>query len=393
MTERSTTSAGISLRKLFAKWTGISFIRRKYRSWKASRRTAAEVAKLNKPRSGHELVLFESFSSGELDTLSELTLMNESLGGLVGRTRSRLTDRQVLQLVLSPDGSLYSKALLEDGGRRYIFQRLLGTGSFSKVKLAIDTKSGERVAIKMISAAEVRATPRLQRTLLREVEILGSLHHPNIVSYREVAVIGEAICLVMSYVPGVELFQWVAENRRLGERETAVILRQVLLALVYLHERGIVHRDLKLENILVETSHAGGNSTYPRVTLVDFGLARMLRSASGEQLMMCTRCGSEEYAAPEVIMGQPYDGRASDAWSFGVVMFACLFGSLPFNPETGRPRALAEKIVTASYRFPDDVHLTTSPMAVDLLKSLLVRDPAARPSVLDLLDHPWFNQV
>lgn len=391
MTERSTSPTRISLRKLLAKWTGISFIHRKYRLWRASKRTAVDIAKRSTLRDGHGLVLFDSFSSDEPDTSNGLTLMSEPVGGLVGRTRSRLTDRQVLQLVLSPDGPLYSRALLEDGGRRYIFQRLLGTGSFSKVKLAIDTRSGERVAIKMISAAEVRATARLQRTLFREVDILGSLRHPNIVGYREVTIIGDTICLVMGYVPGVELFQWVAERKRLGERETAAILGQVLLAMAYLHERGIVHRDLKLENILVEPAH-GNDGSVPQVTLIDFGLARMLRPSPSEQLM-CTRCGSEEYAAPEVIMGQPYDGRASDAWSFGVVMFACLFGSLPFNPETGRPRALAEKIVAASYHFPDDVHLTTSSMAVDLIRALLVREPAARPTIPNLLAHPWFDQV
>lgn len=289
-----------------------------------------------------------------------------------------LSDGELLKKLLISDESSIPRAVSKVSTSQYIFQRLLGAGSFSKVKLAVDRRTGDAVAIKILDSREVRQSARLQETLSREIEILRQIRHPNIVKLREATLMKDTICLVMDYVPGQELFQFVAQKKRLGEDETAKILRQVLIAIQYLHRHNVVHRDLKLENILVEMS----GERY-KVTLVDFGLARI---TNGNSLM--TRCGSEEYAAPEVIMGDPYDGRLSDAWSFGVIMYACLIGSLPFNPENGKPRALAEKIVSASFRSPDE---RISITAAQIIRSLLVREPSKRMTIGELLCHPFFN--
>ncbi|PJF20021.1 hypothetical protein PSACC_00162 [Paramicrosporidium saccamoebae] len=288
-----------------------------------------------------------------------------------------LSDGELLRKLLVTSDSSIPRAVSEASAGQYIFQRLLGAGSFSKVKLAVDRRTGDAVAVKMMDIDEVRQSVRLQETLSREIEILQRIRHPNIVRFREATLMKDTICIVMDYVPGQELFQYVARKKRLGEQETAKILREVLVAIKHLHQNNIVHRDLKLENILID-DRVGR----VKVTLVDFGLARIVRNYP-----LMTRCGSEEYAAPEVIVGEPYDGRLSDAWSFGVIMYACLIGSLPFNPESGKPRALAEKIVSVNYRAPDE---RISSTAAYIVKSLLVREPNRRLTIGELLRHPFF---
>ena len=347
-------------RKLLAKWTGIDLIRRKYRLWK-SKRAVEDFAKNAK----------DDRWLSDCGAKDGLTVTVQDIE--VPFTEIEFT---------AEDALLLAKLLSSDGGNsslnRYNFQRILGTGSFSKVKLAIDSQTGDKVAIKMLDAREVRSTPRLQRTLARELRILQAVNHPNVVKFKETTAIENSVCLVMNYVPGVELFQYVAERKRLDEKETGRILKQLLLAIDYLHRNGIVHRDLKLENILLENMPTG-----PKITLIDFGLAKI----AGKGSLLTTRCGSEEYAAPEIILGKPYNGQASDAWSFGVVMYACLVGSLPFNPDDRKPRLLAERIVSGIYKIPEDI----SPDAKAILRSLLTTDTRQRVSIPELLANRWFD--
>lgn len=433
-----------SLRRLLGKWTGVTYLRRKYKAWKARRTknfdntkniqkwsgeivTAAPVAVVAViPPSENVYQSINLTTGAESDWralsasyISSIHFSKNGLGnndepassasassieGKISReekrhsvpfiiepssSKSSLSEgeliRRLLKMSISPTKEVVQipRAISEASANQYIFQRLLGSGSFSKVKLAIDRKSGEKVAIKMIDLQQIRQSPRLQETLVREIEILSQLKHPNIVRFREATLIQETICLVMDYVPGMELFQYVADRKKLTELETKEILYQVLQALHYLHLKGVVHRDLKLENILID---AQPGIIPPRVTLVDFGLARLVRTG----VPLTTRCGSEEYAAPEVIIGNPYDGRLSDVWSFGVIMYACLTGSLPFNPNPQRPRFLAERIVAVSYRGPEDI---TSSTAAQVIRALLVKEPTNRLCVSELLRHPWFRPV
>lgn len=248
--------------------------------------------------------------------------------------------------------------------RRWRAIKPLGQGTFARVMLATSqtaTTDGEGhdtglltpepptnhsrrslVAIKVCEHGPRggASEDRVEMSLKRELEIMQSIHHPSLVHLKAWNIERSRAILVLSYCPGGDLFDVASKHR---QHLTSPLLRRIFSELVaattYLHDRRIVHRDIKLENVLVNIppSELANARTdwqtypYPVVTLTDLGLSR--RVADDERLE--TRCGSEDYAAPEVIMGQPYDGRATDAWSLGVLLYALLESRLPFDPAPG----------------------------------------------------------
>ena len=271
--------------------------------------------------------------------------------------------------------------------RRWRALKVLGQGTFSRVMLATsqtapDDNSREYysdlilpVAVnggvdrKKLVAIKVcehgprggASEDRVEMSLKRELEIMLSTHHPSLVDLKAWSIEATRAILVLNYSPGGDLFDLAATHRN---TLTPPLLRRIFAELVgavmYLHQQRIVHRDIKLESrfpiqslkcqrqqtnirsnsdVLVnllpeELAHPGTDwTTYPYsvITLTDLGLSR--RIADDEKLE--TRCGSDDYAAPEVIMGQPYDGRSTDAWSLAALLFAILEGRLPFDPHPG----------------------------------------------------------
>ncbi|TGJ87884.1 hypothetical protein E0Z10_g840 [Xylaria hypoxylon] len=254
--------------------------------------------------------------------------------------------------------------------RRWRGIKDLGEGTFSRVVLATSKIGKEDInrEDKAQTGAKDRLTPlttsqldrktlvaikicehgpkggasedRIEMSLKRELDILQSIDHPSVVHLKAWSIEPTRALLVLNYSPGGDLFD-VASNYR--DSLKAPVLRRIFSEIVgavgYLHERRIVHRDIKLENVLVNispaelVSHTQDWTTYPYpvVTLTDLGLSR--RVADDEKLE--TRCGSDDYAAPEVILGQSYDGRATDAWSLGVLLYALIESRLPFDPPPG----------------------------------------------------------
>ncbi|KAH6652412.1 kinase-like domain-containing protein [Truncatella angustata] len=248
--------------------------------------------------------------------------------------------------------------------RRWRAVKQLGEGTFSRVVLAtshVHTDDNETpktlvesepdpkslVAVKVCEHGPRggASEDRIEMSLKRELEIMQTLHHPSLVHLKAWNIEQTRALLVISYCPGGDLFDLAARHKELL---TPPLLRRIFAELVgavqYLHERRIVHRDIKLENVLVNVPiHQLADpkqdwATYPDsvITLTDLGLSR--RVADDEKLE--TRCGSDDYAAPEVILGQPYDGKAIDAWSMGVLLYALLESRLPFDPPPGAPDAL-----------------------------------------------------
>ncbi|ROV90220.1 hypothetical protein VMCG_10251 [Cytospora schulzeri] len=258
--------------------------------------------------------------------------------------------------------------------RRWRAVKTLGQGTFSRVALATSHLSASEEEIESESKADTGLpTPepsssldrkslvavkicehgpkggasedRVEMSLKRELEIMQSIHHPSLVDLKAFSIEPTRAILVLSYCPGGDLFDVAT-----GHRELLVpsLLRRIFCELVgavrYLHERHIVHRDIKLENVLVNltprelSDRSIDWQAYPYsvTTLTDLGLSR--RVADDEKLT--TRCGSEDYAAPEVIMGLQYDGRTTDAWSLGVLLYALLESRLPFDPPPGMSDAL-----------------------------------------------------
>ncbi|KAK2603814.1 hypothetical protein QQS21_004016 [Conoideocrella luteorostrata] len=249
--------------------------------------------------------------------------------------------------------------------RRWRSIGFLGQGTFSRVMLAssqilstdyphdqpiestspIVTDKTHRKKLVAIKVCEHgprggASEERIEMSLKRELEIMQDIHHPSLVNLKAWSIEPTRAILVLSYCPGGDLFDIATAQKKLF---TPALLRRIFAELIgavkYLHENKIVHRDIKLENVLVnltplELEDASVDWTvFPTsvITLADLGLSR--RIADDEKLE--TRCGSDDYAAPEVIMGQPYDGRATDAWSLGVLLYALLESRLPFDPHPG----------------------------------------------------------
>lgn len=262
----------------------------------------------------------------------------------------------------------------------------IGSGTFSRVFRAVDIASGETVAVKIIDEAALRCQPALYAAVEREITLLKAASHPAIVAFRAAHCEERHVVIVTEAARAGDLFSLVAQRRRLEERFVArlllpiaegkaLVLRRLFLmraaALRFLHEDcGIAHRDVKLENILVDDA----SDEAPRALLCDFGLATLHRAACCLQ----TRCGSEEYAPPEIVRGEPYDGRSSDVWSFGVVIYAALFGVFPFAPAARSHGAL---------RFP----AAASAAACDLLAQMCRDAPADRLAIDAVLKHAFWR--
>jgi 5'-AMP-activated protein kinase catalytic alpha subunit len=259
----------------------------------------------------------------------------------------------------------------------FIEDGLLGVGSFGRVILARDDQTKEYVAVKVLEADKLRFDRGLQKGLEREVVLLNRLQHPNIVDFIGLFVMKGYICMAMEYLPGGDLFQALQDlsGNQVREAVARDVIGQLLSAILHMHASGIVHRDLKLENILLDWS----DGDQIKAKVADFGLSRPLQ----EGQMMLTQCGSHDYAPPEIHLGVPYEGRLVDAWSFGVIMYALLCGDLPFPDDQTMTRC----IVQGKFKVAND---RISPEAKGIIEGLLRPDPNERLSLQELAKNPFF---
>lgn len=255
--------------------------------------------------------------------------------------------------------------------KHYRFDTTLGQGSFGKVKLATNLKTKENCAIKIVDKDGIADVEDVER-VYRETFILTTLKHDNIIKLFEVFDTPQAIMLVMEFADGGELYNYALEKMRLPEVETCRLFHQIVSGVEYCHRAKIIHRDLKLENILLDKQ---GN-----VKIADFGLSNSIKFGQ----KMDTNCGTPSYTPPEQINGEQYIGSAADMWSLGVILFALICGFLPFEAD-GIP-SLFRKIKNRHYKAPD--YITKE--AKDLIDKMLQVDPEKRCSIADIRQHPWF---
>lgn len=248
----------------------------------------------------------------------------------------------------------------------------LGVGTFGKVRLAVHETTGQKVAIKVINKSKMQAMEMLEK-IRREISILDCLDHPHITRLYELIDTPTDIFVVMEYVAGGELFDHIIQKSRLSESEARRFFQQIVSAVEHCHQHLICHRDLKPENVLLDENL--------NVKVGDFGLSNFMRD--GEFLK--TSCGSPNYASPEVVSGRAYAGPEVDVWSFGVILYALLCGSLPFDDE--HVPNLFKKIKHGSFTLPG--HLST--WSRHLLVQMLVVDPSKRIRLQDIKEHPWFE--
>ncbi|RCN50424.1 kinase domain protein [Ancylostoma caninum] len=252
----------------------------------------------------------------------------------------------------------------------------LGSGGFGKVKLATHLLTGLKVAIKIIDKKAIGDDlPRVTT----ELDALRTLSHQNICRLYQFIDTEDKFFIIMElpcfqYCSGGEMFDYIVKKERLEESEARHFFRQLVQAMAYVHSMGYAHRDLKPENLLLtEDLH---------LKVIDFGLCAKPTSLTRP---LDTCCGSPAYAAPELIAGKAYLGNEADIWSMGVLLYALLCGSLPFEDES--MQLLYRKIARGQYHEPEWL----SPSSRSLLRSMLQVNPQYRITVRQLLDHPWIN--
>lgn len=277
----------------------------------------------------------------------------------------------------------------------YLLLQTLGEGEFGKVKLGVHKEWGEEVAVKLIKRDKVGTSdgqlqitgpskdPAKMSKVEKEIRVLKDVRHPNIVRLYEVIESDRYIGIVLEYASGGELFDHILAHKYLKDRDACRLFAQLISGVSYLHQKKIVHRDLKLENLLLDRNR--------NVIITDFGFANNFENKNDD--LMATSCGSPCYAAPELVVQDGlYAGSAVDVWSCGVILYAMLAGYLPFdddpaNPDGDNINLLYKYIMATPLSFPDYI----GPQPRDLLCRMLVPDPLKRTTLAGVMAHPWLS--
>lgn len=246
----------------------------------------------------------------------------------------------------------------------------LGKGAYSTVYKC--QKLGQIYAMKIIPKSKIGNDHSLIR-FQRELDSMAILNHPNIIHLHDFFIHDDDFCLVMDHCVGGELKNFIIKNDKLIEPTAALIFQQVCQAVAYCHQSGVAHRDLKPENILIDK--------YPNIKISDFGLCGYVNDGQ----LMNTFCGSPSYCSPECLFGKEYDGKKSDVWSLGCILFTMVTGTLPWN--CLNQGVMANQIRNGLYIVPDYI----SPECKDLIESMIKVDPNSRISLDEVLQKPWFK--
>lgn len=253
------------------------------------------------------------------------------------------------------------------------------------MKLCTHRQTGQQYACKVMSLPPPGKAPgsndNTREDIFKEIDIHLGLEHPNVIFLKEYFEEADKVYLIMELLEGGELLEAVLEKGHYSEDDARICFVQIMKGIMYLHNRGIVHRDLKLENLLLVAP-----KDISQIKIADFGLAKNAAANA-----MTTVCGTPQYVAPEVIRGgrNVQYGPACDLWSMGVILFILLGGYPPFYDES-EPR-LFDKIRKGKYDFNDKVWTAISPEAKDLIKGLLVVDPSKRLTCEQVMAHPWIT--
>ncbi|KAG7276679.1 hypothetical protein CRUP_032028 [Coryphaenoides rupestris] len=266
----------------------------------------------------------------------------------------------------------------------YTFGRKLGQGSFGVVFEATHVETQKKWAIKKVNREKAGSHGVI--LLEREVNILKHVNHPHIIHLKEVFETPKNMYLVTELCDGGDLKELLQQKGHFTEEESRHIITSLARAIVYLHKKDIVHRDLKLGNILLKGSHQGDEHGI-NIKVTDFGLS-VKRGGVGRESMMKATCGTPIYMAPEVITGHEYSQQC-DVWSIGVIMYMLLCGDAPFISSS--EEKLFEKIKKGELRFSGSVWDTISDAAKTVLSCLLKVDPAHRITANELVDNPWIT--
>ncbi|XP_014662215.1 PREDICTED: calcium/calmodulin-dependent protein kinase type IV-like [Priapulus caudatus] len=254
----------------------------------------------------------------------------------------------------------------------YTILKELGRGATSVVYNCIEIRTNKPYAVKIIKK---NVDKKIIRT---EIGVLLKLKHPNVIELKEIFETTEEIHLVLELVTGGELFERIVARGCYTEQDAAVCVRQMLQAVMFLHDNGVVHRDLKPENLLYKDK-----AEKSLLKIADFGLSKIIT----HDATMSTVCGTPGYCAPEILKGEQY-GSAVDMWSVGVISYILLCGFEPFYDERG-DHEMFQKILRGDFAFVSPWWDDVSKYAKNLIANMLVVDPKERLTAHQAIQHPW----
>ncbi|KAI8825176.1 calcium/calmodulin-dependent protein kinase type I [Fimicolochytrium jonesii] len=280
------------------------------------------------------------------------------------------------RVVVPPTGGSRYSSTYE---AQFFTGKQLGVGTFAIVKECTRKADSKKFAAKIIDKAQLKDQLHLLRG---EIDVLRKVHHTHIISLEECFETRTHVYLITELASGGELFDRILQRGSYTEKDAAVLVRQLLTAIEYLHDMDIVHRDLKPENLLFRDSSENAD-----LMVTDFGLSRMVQ----EGAFLQTACGTPHYVAPEILK-QKGHGKGVDMWAIGVIAYVIMCGYTPFWAGQNESHAqLFHAILTCDYQFDEEYWCEVSQPAKDFISSLLVVDPTRRATVKQALAHPWLS--
>merc|ERR1719281_1617025 len=258
----------------------------------------------------------------------------------------------------------------------YTIGKQIGHGAYATVRYALQKSTNRKVAAKIYEKQKL-AEPQRRKSVWREIRIMERLSHPHIVQFVDAIDTSKYLYIVMEYLGGGSLHHYLKRrtSRRLDEVRARGIFYQACQGLKYLHDRCVVHRDIKLENLLLDESGI--------VKLIDFGFATIV--PRGKKIRVF--CGTPSYMAPEIVTRKEHPGPNTDVWAIGVVLYAMLCGTFPFKAQNDRE--LYTRIAKGIFTFPDN---QVGKDVQSLVYRMLTTDFSRRPLIGDVLQDDWVKK-
>ena len=256
----------------------------------------------------------------------------------------------------------------------YKYGRQIGKGAFGKVNLGLHILTGRIVAIKSFNKKKLN-NDKAKAKIYHEINLMKNLRHSSVVKILDTFETEKYIFIIMENIAGGDLLSFVKKRTKLNEKVCKYIFKQILEAIKYIHSKNIVHRDIKLDNVLIDLNN--------NIKICDFGVGKMIH----DKEILLDQCGTPAYIAPEILLNKGYDGFGVDVWSSGIVLYTMLSGMVPFK--ANNLNDLQNNIITGNFK---DIH-GISKDCNDLLHKLLQINPKKRISIDDALNHPWITNI
>ena len=256
----------------------------------------------------------------------------------------------------------------------YKYGRQIGKGAFGKVNLGLHILTGRIVAIKSFNKKKVNSD-KAKAKIYHEINLMKNLRHSSVVKILDTFETEKYIFIIMENIAGGDLLSFVKKRTKLNEKVCKFIFKQILEAIKYIHSKNIVHRDIKLDNVLIDLNN--------NIKICDFGVGKMIH----DKEILMDQCGTPAYIAPEILLNKGYDGFGVDVWSSGIVLYTMLSGMVPFK--ANNLTDLQNNIITGNFK---EIH-GISKECNDLLHKLLQINPKKRITINDALNHPWIINI